>query len=135
MSSTGGSQKILKRRIAELNIDTSHFVQNNPDPAKFKNTIPLDEILVENSTYSTNSLKNRLIQSGRFPYQCSKCKNCGDWQGEKLSLQLDHINGVNNDNRIENVRLLCPNCHSQTETWCGKHKKKKAQNGRCKSKL
>ena len=71
MSSTGASQKILKRRIEELNIDTSHFIQNNPDPAKFKNTIPIDKILVEISTYSTNSLKNRLIKSSQLPYQCS----------------------------------------------------------------
>ena len=54
-----------------------------------------------------------------------KCANCGliEWQGQVLSLHLDHINGINNDHRIENLRFLCPNCHSLTETYAGKNKK------------
>lgn len=53
-------------------------------------------------------------------YRCSICGNTGEWNSKKLVLQLDHINGIHNDNRIENLRLLCPNCHSQTDTFCGK---------------
>lgn len=119
--STGGgsSTDVLKRRIQELECSTEHFgkqiVSHN---AKYT----LDEILVENSTYANISrLKIRLVNEGKLEY---KCKICGinEWLGQKLSLQLDHINGINNDHRIENLRFLCPNCHSQTETYAGKNK-------------
>ena len=60
-----------------------------------------------------------LYKSGWKEYKCEIC-GISEWQGKELSLQLDHINGINNDNRIENLRLLCPNCHSQTETFSGR---------------
>ena len=117
----GSSSDILKRRIAELNCSTEHFgtLQMKSPSAKYD----LDEILVENSTYANISrLKIRLINEGRLEYKCACCGNTGEWQGQKLTLQLDHINGKNNDHRIENLRLLCPNCHSITETYAGKNK-------------
>lgn len=87
--------------------------------------IPLEDVLVENSTYTTSSrLKARLLKAGRLKEECSSCGNGPEWNGKPLSLQLDHINGINNDNRIENLRILCPNCHSQTDTYSGKNAKK-----------
>lgn len=86
------------------------------------NRIPLSEILVENSTYTHNkNLKSRLIAEGLLEEKCAKCGLGNSWNGEPLNLQLDHANGINNDNRLINLRLLCPNCHSQTPTFCGKH--------------
>ena len=83
----------------------------------------LDEILVKNSSYmNIRSLKNRLIKEKRLEYKCTMCGNIGIWNGQKLSLQLDHINGIHNDHRIENLRFLCPNCHSTTETYAGKNR-------------
>ena len=77
--------------------------------------------MVENSTYSNTHLKKRLINDGVLEYSCQICGNIGEWNGNPMSLQLDHINGVNNDNRLKNLRFLCPNCHSQTNTYGGKN--------------
>ena len=89
-----------------------------------ENKIDLNLILVENSTYSRTSLKKRLVEENILEYKCEKCSNVGEWLGKKITLQLDHKNGIFNDNRIENLRFLCPNCHSQTDTFAGKKMKK-----------
>ena len=109
---------LLKRRCRELNISTEHF-KRGYNQATTKYT--LDEILVENSTYlDLSRLKKRLIKNGLLEYKCAICGNTGEWNGNPLSLQLDHINGNHTDNRLENLRLLCPNCHSQTDTFSKK---------------
>ncbi len=85
--------------------------------------IPLSEILIKQSGYrgSTSLLKRRLIEAGLLNQRCSRCE-LKSWLDEPISLHLDHINGSRNDHRLENLRLLCPNCHSQTPTYCGKNK-------------
>ena len=83
----------------------------------------LDEILVKDSKYTNmSSLKKRVLKNNLIEYKCAIC-GISEWMNKKLILQLDHINGDNRDNRISNLRLLCPNCHSQTETYCKKNKK------------
>lgn len=90
-----------------------------------KNSSPMDlkDILVENSSYkNTNRLKDRLIKEGIKKYKCEN-PECGlsEWHGKPISLQLHHINGNHHDNRLENLQLLCPNCHSQTENYAGRN--------------
>lgn len=81
-------------------------------------------ILVKNSTYTNRTaLKKRLVDEKILPYRCAICGNEGEWNSYPLVLQLDHINGINNDNRIENLRFLCPNCHSQTTTFSGRNRR------------
>ena len=115
----GNSYKNMKKYLNDLNIDTTKLGANNKNRychPKYE----LSKILVENSKYSNMTrLKERVLKANLLEY---KCYNCGisNWQNKHLVLQLDHINGNNRDNRIENLRLLCPNCHSQTETFCGK---------------
>lgn len=70
------------------------------------------------------SLKNKLIKAGRA-YKCESCENAGEWQGKPLALQVDHIDGINSNNMLENLRFLCPNCHSQTSTFAGRNASKK----------
>ena len=72
-----------------------------------------------------NRLKIRLFKEGLLEEKCAICGNLGEWNDKPLSLVIDHINGNHSDNRIENLRILCPNCHSQTETFAGKNKKSK----------
>lgn len=85
--------------------------------------VPLAEILQGlHPTYQTFKLKKRLIQENILPYQCALCA-LSEWRGSELALQLDHIDGDGHNHRRSNLRLLCPNCHSQTDTWCGKNKK------------
>lgn len=83
----------------------------------------LEELLVKNGPYIGSSrLKKRLLKAELLEYKCDVCGNTGEWQGKELSLQLHHINGDHNDNRLENLILLCPNCHSQTDNFTSKNK-------------
>jgi len=91
-------------------------------PGKAK---PLVEIMIKNSTYSRNHLKERLLKEGILENKCIICGLEPIWQNKKLVMVLDHINGVPDDHRKENLRLLCPNCNSQIDTFAGKRNKKK----------
>lgn len=92
---------------------------SRPNPS-----ISYDQILIENSDYKSANLRKRLIKDGLIVNQCAKCKLSDVWNDEPITLQLDHINGNHSDNRLENLRLLCPNCHSQTANYAGKTPKK-----------
>lgn len=115
-------EKIYKHAV-ELNLDTSHWwglrgPRKNTIPY---NKIPIEEILIENSTYKgRGSLRYRILEEGLLKEVCDACGLKPFWNGKPLRLHLDHINGKHTDNRIENLRFLCPNCHNQTETWGNK---------------
>src|SRR5687768_5680423 len=83
----------------------------------------LDKVLSgEIKLKSRHNLKQRILREKKLPYICTICGNIGEWNGMRLVLHLDHINGINDDDRLENLRFLCPNCHSQTDTYAGKSK-------------
>ena len=123
-SVSGGNYKTVKILVKRFKLNTSHWTGQGHLKNKTHNWTkakPYKEILVKNSTYrSTGALKRRLIKDKILVHICSICK-IDSWNNVDIVLQLDHINGDNMDNRIENLRLLCPNCHSQTDTYCGKN--------------
>ena len=86
---------------------------------KYIQSIRLDdsEVFVENSTYPRHKLKQRILKQDMIKYQCGECGNSGEWMGKSLPLILDHINGINNDNRLQNLRFVCSNCDSQLPTY------------------
>lgn len=81
-----------------------------------------EELFIADCSIPRKIVKRAIIRDKVIPHECQECGNAGEYNGRPLTLQLDHINGVNNDNRIENLRFLCPNCHSQTDTFCGGNK-------------
>jgi 5-methylcytosine-specific restriction endonuclease McrA len=121
-TNSGTMHKKVKDRIIKEGIDYSHLERRSNNATT---KIPLKDILVENSTYTNrHRLKIRLINEKILVYKCEECGNKGIWNGKKLQLQLDHKNGNPNDNRIPNLRFICPNCHSQTNNFSGKNKNK-----------
>lgn len=119
-----GNYLTIKRRINLLGIDTSHFSRKTENKKIIKYPNGLSDILVQNSTYaSSNHLKNKLIKNGVLKNFCSICGQQPEWNGKPMIMILDHINGVHTDNRLENLRLVCPNCNSQLDTSCGKNVK------------
>lgn len=113
---SGGGCITINKYISLYNIDTSHFKFVREGVA---NKLPLERILVKDSAYnSTNHLKNRLYNEGLKQPVCEKCGQDEWWNGERMSLILDHINGDNRDNRLENLRIVCPNCEGTLETHC-----------------
>lgn len=114
-NSWGYSQ--IKRRMDDLNLDHSIFKGRSAIIKTNKlNNIKKEDILKENCKHQRTVLRRYIIKNNLIPYKCAIC-GCTEWQGKTLSLELDHINGINNDNRLENLRFLCPNCHSQTSTY------------------
>ena len=114
-NSWGYSQ--VKRRMDDLNLDYSIFKGKSAVIKTNKlNNVKKEDILKENCRHQRTVLRRYVIKNNLIPYKCAIC-GCTEWQGKTLSLELDHINGVNNDNRLENLRFLCPNCHSQTSTY------------------
>ena len=122
--SAGGNFKTLQKYIKIFDLDTSHFARNYEAMVNFSKNkkIPLDKILIENSTYDRKSLKERLYKEGLKERKCEMCGQNEEWQGKRMSLILDHINGTHNDNRLENIRIICPNCNATLDTYCGKNK-------------
>ena len=122
----GGNYATANQLIKEFDIDTSHMFGkgwNRGDVLGLRklNTKPLEDILVKDSTYSSShGLRKRLIQAGFKEAVCEMCHR-STWNGAPISLELNHINGDRLDHRLENLQLLCPNCHAQTPTYRGKN--------------
>jgi hypothetical protein len=107
----------IRQRMSDLNLDGSVFKGKSPI-TKYGtlHKVNASDILKPNCKHARSVLRRYVIKNNLIPYRCAIC-GCVEWQGRTLSLELDHINGINNDNRIENLRFLCPNCHSQTTTY------------------
>jgi ribosomal protein L37E len=122
----GGNHRLFRRYVDEVwRIPTDHF-----DPAHAQRSglrhmqpIALEAVLVEGSSYSRATLKRRLYESGIKARRCEVCGQGEQWRGERMALILDHINGVGDDNRLENLRIVCPNCAATFETHCGRKNK------------
>ncbi len=122
----GGNYDQVKKYIKENGLNISHFKGRGWNRG-MKGTgiprIPLKKILVKNSTFQSFKLKKRLFAAGLKPRYCEKCGWAEETEDGYLPLELDHINGNRHDNRLENLRVLCPNCHSLQPTHRGRVRK------------
>lgn len=126
LKEAGENTKNVILHIKRLNLDTSHFLGKGQKGSTHDSLkrCTVEEMMVEDGRRGdTPTIKKWLIDRKIFAYECSICK-LSLWLDQPISLHIDHINGTPHDNRIENLRLLCPNCHSQTDTYCGKGKTK-----------
>jgi hypothetical protein len=127
LRAAGGNWRTLARYAREVwGIPTDHFDPHAGQRAALarhrrRATTPLAEILVEGSHYSRGSLKKRLFAEGLKARRCELCGQGEEWRGRRMSLILDHVNGVATDNRLENLQIVCPNCAATLDTHCGRN--------------
>lgn len=127
----GNNVETLKRYIKKYNLDISHFTFGKSKDLSGLQYIPVSEYLNSQKTIQTSKLKLKLLKEG---LKENKCECCGItvWNNKPLVMQLHHIDGNNKNNSLDNLQLLCPNCHSQTENYCGNANKNKRTNNYCK---
>lgn len=132
LCSTGGAWRILKKYAEIWEISTDHF---DPEAGRIENLKrkqrPLSEVLVEKSTYARKDVKRRLLAEGLKEPRCELCGQGEIWQGRPMSMILDHINGVRDDHRLENLRMVCPNCAATLDTHCGRRNRIERAKRRC----
>lgn len=129
LKKTGGNYRQINKWIRYHNINKSHFTGQLWSKGKTKDSHPslkkvsknmtfTDELIfIENSRYNKGpKIIERLVNNKDKKYCCEKC-GISEWMNKPITLHLDHKNGINNDNRKENLQILCPNCHQQTKTW------------------
>lgn len=122
LRAAGGNHSVLKRWAAVWGISADHFTPHALlGTYAQRKRIPLEEILVEGSTYTRSSLKRRLYDAGLKTRACELCGQSELWRGQRMSLIIDHINGVHDDNRLENLRIVCPNCAATLPTHCARN--------------
>lgn len=129
---TGGNYEILKMKIRDYNIDTSHFTgklwnkgkcKEDDDRIVSNEQYQIDNIFTKNSKVTRKVIRGYILRNHLIEYQCAFCGNEGEWMGKPIALELDHIDGDNTNNELDNLRFLCPNCHATTNTYRGKNKK------------
>ena len=123
-ASTSGNYKLLKRLIIKFNIDASHFLNRSELTKRtyLQKEIAVEDILVAESNTSRGTIKKIILKNNLLEYICSECGQNEWWLGKKMTLILDHKNGIRNDHRLLNLRFVCPNCNSTLPTHCRKHK-------------
>lgn len=128
VENVGSINEAIRNRIAKLNLDTSHFM-SRIEASTLARLVTKDifekEWLVANSSRNVSDVKKYLVKYDFLKYSCEGCDNTGLWKNASLTLQLEHKDGDNSNNQIENLCFLCPNCHSQTETFAGRNTKTK----------
>lgn len=124
MTASSGNFFTFKKWLKIHDLEINHFIKTISTAKitlKDRKISSPEAIFMENSQHYRKATKKRIKKENLIPYICAKCNNPGVWNGESLTLQLEHKNGVNYDNRLENLEYLCPNCHSQTMTYGGKN--------------
>lgn len=120
---SGGNYLHFRKMTEKLSVSTDHFLGQGHLKGKTQNwrKRPIQEFLKKNTSCRSSHIRKRLIDEGFKKDQCECCSLGPEWQNQKLVMHLDHINGDSTDNSLKNLRILCPNCHSQTSTYCGKN--------------
>ncbi|MFE3599352.1 HNH endonuclease [Streptomyces sp. NPDC059142] len=130
---TATNHRRVRRKAAQLGLDTRHFVRRawgaGQPRARKPTAASTLVVLPENSPRTNRARLHRALQETGVPYRCASCGNTGEWLGRPITLQIDHISGDWLDNRAENLRYLCPNCHALTDTWCRNRRKRRRPGG------